>query len=312
MPKRIGLIIGHERAFAEELIARCQRHADVSCELAQIGGIGERPISRYDTLVDRFSQHVPHYRAYLKTSVLAGTRVINDPFAVSSGDRFFATSLAANLGLTVPRTVLLPQNSYDSPVIPERCLRNLEYPLKWNAVADYVRWPAVLKRAERGGTARPAVVQRLEELWPAFNATGSQVMMLQERIDGAREIRCLCVGAEQVFLYELDPEQGRAVRHGDDGWLDAALREQLTGHAQLLCRALGYDLAGVQFMVRDGEPYVIEPADPIPDLEPETVGEKVFAQVSSAVAELAVDLARGRPRPGHRYLWSDALAVVRG
>jgi hypothetical protein len=56
--------------------------------------------------------------------------VINDPFWWSADDKFFGYSLAARLGVAVPRTVLLPQKDYIPAIDKNRSLRNLEFPAR--------------------------------------------------------------------------------------------------------------------------------------------------------------------------------------
>ncbi len=73
--------------------------------------------SPYRVLVDRISQEVKHYRFYLKAAALAGTFVINDPFWWSADDKFFGYSLAARLGVAVPRTAMLPQKDYIPAIV---------------------------------------------------------------------------------------------------------------------------------------------------------------------------------------------------
>lgn len=68
---------------------------------------------------------------------LEGTIIINNPFWWSADDKFFNYSLARKLGVAVPRTVLLPQKDYIAGITSES-LRNLEFPLNWQAIIDYV------------------------------------------------------------------------------------------------------------------------------------------------------------------------------
>jgi hypothetical protein len=170
----------------------------------------------------------------------------------------------------------------------------------------------MLRAARRGGPAGATLVRDLDALWDPFNRTGEQVMMLQERIEASLEVRCLCVGHDQVFLVQVDPESGWAVGPKGDGWLAGELRERMRAQALTLSRALGHDLAEVRFLVRDGVPFVVEPADPVPLLDPEHLTDAVFHEVVERFAAVAVARARGEPRRGSRYVWADALAVARG
>ena len=64
----------------------------------------------YDVVIDRISQDVPFYRAWLKNAALTGTAVVNNPFWWSADEKFFNNALATKIGVAVPRTVLLPSH----------------------------------------------------------------------------------------------------------------------------------------------------------------------------------------------------------
>ncbi len=122
MPERVGILVGQEQSFPEAFIARVNAHPGIQAELARIGGTPETFQARYRVLIDRISHEVPFYRFHLKAASLAGTYVINDPFWWSADEKFFGYSLAARIGVTVPRTVLLPSKSYIAAIDPQRSL----------------------------------------------------------------------------------------------------------------------------------------------------------------------------------------------
>ena len=84
-------------------------------------------------LIDRLSHEVPFYRLHLKAAILGGAYVINDPFWWSADDKFFNYALATKLGVAIPPTVLLPHKEHPTGTT-ERSMRNLKYPLDWDAV----------------------------------------------------------------------------------------------------------------------------------------------------------------------------------
>src|ERR1700722_11032314 len=151
MAEEIGILVGWEQSMPQAFIERCNKVPGIVAEIATIGGVPERFRCPYRVLVDRISQEVKHYRFYLKAAARSGTFVINDPFWWSADDKFFGYSLAARLGVAVPRTVMLPQKDYIPAIVKDRSLRNLEYPLNWDAIIEYVGFPAVLKPADGGG-----------------------------------------------------------------------------------------------------------------------------------------------------------------
>src|SRR4029434_9986589 len=143
---RIGVLFGMQESFPPALCARINAMgvSDLTAESVQVGAVRMDEPARYRVIIDRISHDIPFYRAYLKNAVLAGTSVVNNPFWWSADDKFFNYALAARLGVAVPKTVLLPQHSYIPDITPES-LRNLEFPINWQAVVDYVGFPAFLK-----------------------------------------------------------------------------------------------------------------------------------------------------------------------
>ncbi len=296
MPKKIGLLVGPEEALAEAFVARCNGRPAVTAELAVIGGTAAEHISPYDALLDRFSHRLAHYRYYLRAAALAGTSVLNDPFWASSYDRFFGWSVAARLGLRVPHTVMLPQNAYPDGIDHGRCLRNLEYPLGWDAIKDYVKFPAVLKPIDKGNGPGLAPVHDLGSLFGAFNCSGASVMVLQERVEADVLVRCLCIGPEQALLQQRGAAGGGLV-HGEPSGLSAEQRGAIAEAALGLSEALGLEVNAVELGVKDDALWVLDPADPFPDLAPESLGEEHFDAAVDALVDLTVKCAHGGARP---------------
>ena len=113
--KVVGLLIGRENTFPGPFIETVNRKGaskGVRAEMATMGGAREIEPQRYAVIVDRISHEVPYYRAHLKSAVLQGTVVVNDPFWWEADEKFFECTLARELGVAVPKTVVLPNKSY--------------------------------------------------------------------------------------------------------------------------------------------------------------------------------------------------------
>ena len=262
---------------------------------------------RYDLIIDRISHEIPFYRAFLKRAALEGTLIINNPFWWSADDKFFNYSLATKLGVAIPHTVLLPQKSYIHGVTSES-LRNLEFPLDWQGIVDYVGLPAILKPFDGGGWKNVSRVNSLEELWRVYDTTGTLCMTLQEFIRFEQFVRCYCIGQEEVMIMPYDPR--KAYMSGeqyinDPNYLTAELGERVTNDVRTLCRALGYDINTVEFAIKDGIPYAIDFMNPAPDADLHSVGEFYYRWVTDAVTDL-VFKRLSEPQAQPRYRW-DAL-----
>src|SRR5437763_525308 len=103
--------------------------------------------SAYAVIIDRISHEVPFYRTYLKHAVLQGVAVVNNPFMWSADDKFFGATLATRLGVASPKTVVLPNKEYIPGISHQESLRNLVFPLDWDAVVRDIGLPCILKDA---------------------------------------------------------------------------------------------------------------------------------------------------------------------
>lgn len=306
---RVGVLVGREKTFPDALIKTINERGNgkTIAEFITLGGIRHDDPPKYDVVVDRISHEVPFYRATLKRMALEGTVIINNPFWWSADDKFFNYSLATKLGVAVPRTVLLPQKDYIKGIVSES-LRNLEFPLDWQGIVDYVGLPAFLKPFDGGGWKNVSKINSIEELWQEYDETGTLCMTLQAAVDFDQFVRCYCVGQQEVMIMAYDPRKpylsGEQYIH-DPNYLAPDLREHVTKDVRTLCTALGYDLNTVEFAIKDGTPYAIDFMNPAPDAELASVGEFYHNWVVNAVADL-VFKRLAEPRQQARYRW-DAL-----
>src|SRR5271168_2606555 len=192
---RIAVLHGKEKSFPEALVERINsRHVDgVIAEQLKTGGVKMAEPTGYTVIIDRISQDIPFYRAYLKNAALSGTRVVNNPFWWSADDKFFNYALASKLGVAIPKTVLLPHKKFP-PQINERSLRNLQFPLNWSEIFEYIGFPAFLKPYSGGGWKSVYKVHNPQELFDAYDDTGDLCMTLQRAVEFDDYFRCYVVG----------------------------------------------------------------------------------------------------------------------
>jgi hypothetical protein len=308
--KKVGILAGREKTFPDALIKNINERGqgDVIADFIKLGGIRHDAPPQYDVVIDRISHEVPFYRATLKRMALEGTVIINNPFWWSADDKFFNYSLARKLGVAVPKTVLLPQKDYMTGITSES-LRNLEFPLDWQSVADYVGFPSFLKPFDGGGWKNVSKVNSLEELLKEYDQTGTLCMTLQEGIDFDQFVRCYCVGQEEVMIMAYDPRKpylsGEQYIHNPD-YLAPELAGRVRRDVRTLCTALGYDLNTVEFAIKDGIPYAIDFMNPAPDAELASVGEFYHNWITTKVTDL-VFKRLNQPRETPRYRWDSLL-----
>ncbi|HEX8291272.1 MAG TPA: hypothetical protein VF570_05940, partial [Pyrinomonadaceae bacterium] len=299
-----------ERTFPVSLIESINERGggDVVAELVKVGGVRHDAGVGYDLIIDRISHEVPFYRAFLKRAALEGTVVINNPFWWSADDKFFNYSLATKLGVAIPRTVLLPQKDYIAGITGES-KRNLEFPLDWQAIADYVGFPAIIKPFVGGGWKNVSRVNSLEELWKVYDTTGTLCMTLQEMVDWDQFVRCYCIGQQDVMIMPYDPRKaylsGEQYVHNPT-YLTPELAARVAQDVLTLNRALGYDINTVEFCIKDGIPYAIDFMNPAPDAEVASVGEFYHNWLVKSVTDL-VFRRLAEPRPENVYRWDNML-----
>jgi glutathione synthase/RimK-type ligase-like ATP-grasp enzyme len=308
--KRVGVLVGREKSFPEALIASINERGsgEVLADFIELGGIRHDRIPAYDLIVDRISHEVPFYRAAMKRFALEGTKIINNPFWWSADDKFFNYSLAAKLGVAVPKTVLLPQKDYIEGITSES-LRNLEFPLDWHGIIEYVGMPAILKPFDGGGWKNVSRVNSLEELWREYDQTGTLCMTLQEFIDFDQFVRCYCIGQEEVMIMPYDPRKPYLSGEQyieDPNYLAPELAERVTGDVRKLCSALGYDINTVEFAIKDGIPYAIDFMNPAPDADLHSVGPFYHNWVTNAVTDLVLKRLN-EPTPEVQNRWNSLL-----
>src|SRR5215212_10335221 len=304
--KRVGILAGREQTFPESIIKSINEKGagKVTAEMVTVGGIRLDEPKKWDVIIDRISHEVPYYRAMLKRMVLEGTYIINNPFWWSADDKFFNFSLAAKIGVAIPKTVLLPQQDYIKDITSES-LRNLEFPIDWEGIVEYVGFPAFLKPHDGGGWKNVSKIHSLEELWHEYNQTGTLCMTLQEGIEYDQFVRCYCVGQEKVLIMPYDPSQpylsGMQYVNVED-YLSPELHARVEKDVITICKALGYDLNTVEFAIKDGVPYAIDFMNPAPDAELASVGEYNHKWIINAMTDFVFDkLSKDVELPEYRW-----------
>jgi hypothetical protein len=299
---KIGILVGMENTFPPALIEKINgMNAGVTAEYVKIGGVKMGEPTPYHLIFDRISHEIPFYRSYLKNAMLNGAIIVNNPFWWSSDEKFFGYSLATKLGLTVPKTVLLPQKSY-KPGVTDASLRNLEFPLDWDGIIEHVGLPAILKPHDGGGWKDVYKVNSKEELWECYDHTGPLAMTLQEFIDFTEYVRCYCVGRKEVLVMPYDPKNRRYLPQ-EELTIPSSLKDRIVRDTILINETLGYDLNTVEFAIKDGVPYAIDFTNPAPDADIWSVTEPYFNWITDAVARMLVDYAKSSKPAGPNNRW---------
>ena len=295
--KKIGVLFGMENSFPGALVERINslNVPGITAEFVLTGAVHLDKPSPYAVIVDRISHYIPFYRAYLKHAAINGTAIINNPFWWSADDKFFNYTLATKLGVAVPPTVILPHKKYPEGT-NERSMRNLEYPLNWDAMFEYVGEHGFLKPVDGGGWRDVYHIHNRDEFFHAYDQSHTLCMLYQKAVNFTEYFRCYVVGQKKVHIMPYDPRAPHHERYVQNPpAYDKKLLKRVEQDALKLCQALGYDLNTVEFAVEDGIPYAIDFMNPAPDADLHSVGEKNFEWIVSEVAALAIDKAKKSP-----------------
>jgi hypothetical protein len=306
--KKIGVLFGKERSFPFGVIERINsKQVDgVMAEPVSIDKVIQGEPTEYAVIIDRISQDVPFYRAYLKNAALCGTAVINNPFWWSADEKFFNNCLATKIGVPVPKTVLLP--SYDHPTdTGVDSFSNLAYPMDWQGIFNYVGFPAYMKPFAGGGWKNVYRLESLEEFYQKHPETEQLVMLLQEEIVFDEYYRCYCIGGNHVRIMPYEPRNPHHLRYVAD-FSPSPERYALMEEIVLrINKYLGYDFNTVELALRDGVPYAIDFCNPAPDADIKSVGQENFDWVIETAANYAIEKALAQEPGKDNLTWGEYI-----
>ena len=216
--KKIGILFGQEHSFPPAFVERVNQKTGghgIMAEPVRIDKVIQGEPCGYDVVIDRISQDVPFYRAWLKNEALTGCAVVNNPFWWSADEKFFNNALATKIGVGVPKTVLLPSHE-PPPDTNNDSFRNLAYPLDWKSIFAYIGWPAFFKPFAGGGWKNVYKLHNPEEFFRAYSETGQLVMMLQEEVQFQMYFRCYSIDQRHVKIMNYEPRNPYHLRYRTD------------------------------------------------------------------------------------------------
>jgi len=306
--KKIGILFGKERSFPEAFVERINSKniEGITAEPVHVDKVMQGESSGYAVIVDRISQDIPFYRAFLKNAALCGTAVINNPFWWSADEKFFNNCLATKIDVPVPKTVILPSKSLPADTT-DQSFTNLAYPLDWESIFSYIGFPAYMKPHAGGGWKNVYKVNDPQDLFSKHAETGELIMMLQEEIFFDEYYRCYCIGGKYVRIMPYEPRNPHHLRYVADFKPDNQRLELMTDLVLRINKYLGYDFNTVEFALRDGVPYAIDFCNPAPDAEITSVGKENFDWVVETAAVFAIEKAESYEPGKDNLTWGEYI-----
>jgi len=305
--KKIGILFGQERSFPQAFVDRVNQKAEdgITAEFVNISKVFQAEEPAYAVIIDRISQDVPFYRAYLKNAAMGGTAVINNPFWWSADEKFFNNALAENIGVPVPKTALIPSREHPDDT-NENSFSNLALPMDWDAIFEYTGFPAYMKPFDGGGWKEVYKLHDKEDFFDKHSQTKQTVMMLQEEIMFEEYFRCYCIGGKYVRIMQYEPRNPHHLRYVIDGPKPSEkLLKTIEDYTLRLNKYLGYDFNTVEFAVRDGVPIAIDFCNPAPDAGVESVGAENFEWVVETAATYAIEKAKAQKFGQDNLTWGE-------
>jgi glutathione synthase/RimK-type ligase-like ATP-grasp enzyme len=306
--KKIGIVFGQERSFPMAFIDRVNSKGidGITAEPVTIDKVMQGEPTEYAVIIDRISQDVPFYRAYLKNAALTGTAVINNPFWWSADEKFFNNCLATKINVPVPKTVILPSRQLPADTT-DQSFSNLAYPLDWEGIFRYVGFPAYMKPFAGGGWKNVYKVNDADDFFNKHGETGELVMLLQEEIIFDEYYRCYCIGGKYVRIMPYEPRNPHHLRY-EAGFSPSEERKaQMEEIVLRINHYLGYDFNTVELALRDGVPYAIDFCNPAPDAEVKSVGAENFEWVVETAANYAIDKAKEYEEGKDNLTWGEYI-----
>lgn len=295
--KTIGLVVGHENEWPDAFMQAVNAKEGCRAEFVKLGATFMDDPVDYDVIIDRFSHEIPYYRAFLKYAITQGCYVINNPFTWSADSKFFGAALVKKLGLTSPRTAILPNKEVELETGPDS-FRNLKYPMDWEAIINYVGVPAIFKDSHSGGRRPVYRVSSVDELLQRYDESGTRTKVLQQVIESDIHIHCFVIGQREVMALRYAMKDGRYL---PNPMPDDAATQKLKKDALAITKAYRYDINMVEFVLKDDVTYVINSTNPTPDINTELMTAPQFDWCVQETVKVALERAQN-PLPQEMIL----------
>jgi hypothetical protein len=301
-------LFGKERSFPEAFIERVnsKQVPGIIAEPVSIDKVMQGESSGYAVIIDRISQDVPFYRAFLKNAAISGTAVINNPFWWSADEKFFNNALATKIGVPVPKTVILPSRDHPDDTTDDS-FSNLAYPLDWKSIFEYVGFPAYMKPFAGGGWKNVYRLDSMDDFFEKHAETGQLVMLLQEEIVFEKYYRCYCIGGKYVRIMPYEPRNPHHLRYVASFDTSPEEYKMMEDIVLRINHYLGYDFNTVELATRDGIPYAIDFCNPAPDADIRSVGQENFDWVVETAASYAIERAQAQQDGLDNLTWGEYI-----
>jgi glutathione synthase/RimK-type ligase-like ATP-grasp enzyme len=305
--KKVGFLAIEEEPFISDIFENIWKMSGgkISVEMCRVSELELNMDVPYDLIIDRLSHCIPYYLQYSRTAYLKGTYVINNPFRFYV-DKFFGYLAAKELGVPVPKTVLLPPKLFPRS-FKNRDLKNMVYPIAWGEIIDYIGFPAYFKPAGGWGWRDVFKVEDFDELMYLYDRTGYDLMLLQENIEYDHYVRCFCLGRKHVMPIKYVPDaphhQQYVVEHSH---LTPTQGKLISQYACALSDVLDFDMNVCEFAIHKGVPVAIDFTNMVPDVNPHSIRWHYYDWLIETLTGVIIDYTENPRLPG---IWKSAEKI---
>jgi hypothetical protein len=269
----VGVLESKNDRFINDVVSRLN---GVPVEFVSLA-VEEVPVERaYRVLVDRLSFRYPFLREIVKSVALNGTYVINNPFAAAATNKLVEIQLGSRLGLSFPKTIVLP----DRPAMEET--DGLVTQPNLAEVAEGLGFPCVLKPFDGYAWEDVHVVSSPAELLNIYNTLSPRRILLAQQLIRYKDyFRVFCFDKRDVLFIKWIPKPS-AMGHylPCDPRSIGDAKEGLTDLTIQLNQALDLDVNAVEWCVdKDGQWRVIDAFNEVPDVTPEALPPEYYSWI---------------------------------
>ncbi len=258
--QKIGLLFGTEHMFPEALITRINNLGNdkVIAEKINTGALLTNDSNDYRVIFDLVSHEVPLYASYLKLAVMNGVDVVNNPFIISPFEQFFNVALCNRIKIKMPKTAILPSKELPPNTSPST-LTNLEYPLDWERIFNYVGFPGIIKPNKFDLSYSEMTVYNKNEFFAAYDISGNKPTIFQEYIEFEKYYRTFIISAKHNVILEYDPELPKHKRYVQPAEeLSKNIVQKISKAAVKYANASGLNFVAIDFGFIEDDLYAID------------------------------------------------------
>lgn len=269
----VGILEYRNDRFINDVVS--QLH-DVRVEYMSLAAEVAPIESGYRVLVDRLSFSYPFLKEVVKSLSLGGTYVINNPFTASMTNKLVDTRLGSRLGMTFPKTIVLPDQKAVEEVSGLITSPNL------SRVADELGFPCILKPFDGYAWQDVYVVNSTEELQNLYQALSPRrILLAQQMIKFKDYFRVFCFDKRDVLFIKWIPKPFAMGQYltTEPGIIGDA-RDTLTTLTIKLNEALDLDVNVVEWCVdENGKWWVIDAFNEVPEVIPEAFPPEYYSWI---------------------------------